>query len=83
MNAPAYPDTLRQLLADDRLNELGPGQPNLAVQPVLKTLTAAKLLAPHKIHDRVAAEACLAGLWLYHDFLDDAPWTTPIVSVRI
>jgi hypothetical protein len=28
--------------------------------------------APHRICDRSMADACRAGLWLYHNFLDEA-----------
>jgi hypothetical protein len=28
--------------------------------------------APHPIRDREMANACLAGLWLYHDYLDES-----------
>ena len=67
-----YPDAVQQLLAGDRLNELGPGQPNNAKKPVLDALTVDALCAPHKMSDCAAADACLAGLWLYHDFPDEA-----------
>jgi hypothetical protein len=49
---------------------LGPGQPNLSVQSELEALTAETASAAAKIRDRAMASACLAGLWLYHDFLD-------------
>src|SRR5579863_7639683 len=67
-----YPDAVRKLLATERLNELGPGEPNLAMKPSLDALTIDALCAPHKTADRDAAEACLAELWLYHDFPDEA-----------
>src|SRR5260370_38994095 len=28
--------------------------------------------APHPIQDQEMAQACLAGLWLYHDYLDES-----------
>src|SRR5947208_1004853 len=37
----AYPPVLRELLAERRLNALGPGQPNEVVRPRLAGLTAA------------------------------------------
>lgn len=59
----------RPLLAEDRLNELGPGTPNTAVGPQLEQLPRNVLpMAKH----RAFASACLAGLWLYHDFLDES-----------
>ncbi len=60
---------IRPLLAEDRLNELGPGTPNVAVRSQLQALEPL-LLA--KAYDRHFALACLAGLWLYHDFLDES-----------
>src|SRR5438552_15672453 len=60
---------IRPLLAEDRLNELGPGTPNVTVRPLLQQLEA--LIAP-QLKSRAFASACLAGLWLYHDFLDES-----------
>lgn len=59
------------LVAPPRLNELGPGQPNQAVQQKLASLSADQLF-PTKVADRDMAQACLAALWLYHDFLDES-----------
>src|ERR1700722_9168523 len=67
---PAHmPPELRPLLADDRLNELGPGTPNAVARAQLQRLEAA--IAP-KVRDRNFASACLAGLWLHHDFFDES-----------
>lgn len=57
------------LIADDRLNELGPGSPNLAVRTQLEHL-AHEL--PSKAKNRDFALACVAGLWLRHDFFDES-----------
>jgi hypothetical protein len=54
-----------------RLNELGPGKPNAAVQKDLAALSPERLFE-NKIVDRDMASCCLAGLWLYHDFLDES-----------
>jgi hypothetical protein len=35
-------------------------------------LTGQTLLDPLKLHDEDASRACIAGLWLYHDFLDES-----------
>lgn len=59
----------RPLLAEDRLNELGPGMPNTALRAQLDQ--AARAVLP-KAKSRDFAAACLAGLWLYHDFLDES-----------
>src|SRR5262249_32071178 len=60
---------IRPLLAEDRLMELGPGSPNVAVKPLLQELTRE---LPKKAKDREFAQACLAGLWLCHNFLDES-----------
>ncbi|MBI2806717.1 MAG: hypothetical protein HYX68_17195 [Planctomycetes bacterium] len=57
------------LLAESRLNDLGPGSPNLAVRRQLQDL-ASSLAA--KAKNRDFALACLAGLWLLHDFQDES-----------
>lgn len=66
----AYGPAAAELLREKWLPALGPGSPNPRLRPKLAALTAEKLLAPHPVHDRDMAAACLAGLWLYHDFLD-------------
>jgi hypothetical protein len=71
-NPRAYGPRAAALLADERLNELGPGTPNRAVRAQLESLSTEELLAPHGVGDRDMARACLAGLWLYHDFLDES-----------
>ena len=58
-----------RLLVEDRLIELGPGTPNLVVPPLLQELERA---LPKKAKNRVYASACLAGLWLYHDYLAES-----------
>jgi hypothetical protein len=49
--------------------DFAPGSPNLAIKPALSKL-AVKLPAAAKARD--FALACVAGLWLYHDFLDES-----------
>ncbi len=66
----AYGPIVAALLQEDRLAPLGPGAPNLAMRDRLAALTAEGLFAPHPVRDHDMASACLAGLWLYHDFLD-------------
>ena len=68
----AYGPIIGELLRERRLNPLGPGEPNLPVRPQLEASSLETLFAPHAIRDRDMATACLAGLWLYHDFLDES-----------
>ncbi len=71
-NPRAYGPRAAALLADERLSELGPGTPNRAVRAQLQSLSVEELLAPHGVGDHDMARACLAGLWLYYDFLDES-----------
>lgn len=68
----ALPPLLRSLLDEERLAPLGPGVPNPRARAALAGVTLDDLFAPRQIVDRDAAAACLAGLWLYHDCLDEA-----------
>jgi hypothetical protein len=68
----AYPPALADLLLEERLNPLGPGSPNEAARAQLAKLTVTTAFTPHAVRDADMAAACLAGLWLYHDFLDEA-----------
>ena len=67
-----YPPALAELLAKERLNVLGKGTPNAAVHARLESLTIERAFAPQAVHDRDMAACCLAGLWLYHDYWDEA-----------
>jgi hypothetical protein len=68
----AYGPVIAELLAEDRLAPLGPGTPNGGARTKLPALDLAAAFAPHAVRDRDMAGACLAGLWLYHDFLDES-----------
>lgn len=63
---------VRDLLTTDRLPSLGPGQPNETMRSKLGSLSIETLCAPHPVGRPDFAAACLAGLWLYHDFLDES-----------
>jgi hypothetical protein len=73
MDIASYPSAIRELLAEPpRLAPLGPGQPHEPLRAKLASLTTAALAAPGTIKDQSLARSCLAGLWLYHDFLDES-----------
>ncbi len=72
VTATQYGTIIAQLIADDRLNPLGPGKPNEAVRSLLSALDPEKLFGDQLVRDRDMAACCLAGLWLYHDFFDEA-----------
>jgi len=60
---------IQSLVDAARLNELGPGSPNVAMRAHLQAATQT-LMA--KAKDRDVASACMAGLWLLHDFHDES-----------
>lgn len=69
-NPDDYGETLAPLL-QPRLMTLDAGSPNVAMRPHLESLSDLGFFgAP--IKDRDMARACVAGLWLYHDFLDES-----------
>jgi hypothetical protein len=65
-----YPAEVVALLTPERLAPLGPGTPQEEMRPKLAALSPS-LLVPNARDERMA-KACLAGLWLYHDFLDES-----------
>jgi hypothetical protein len=67
-----YGPVFGPLLKAAPLNELGPGRPDPAVRKALQKVTLDPAFAPQKVGDRDMAEACLAGLWLMHDFLEES-----------
>jgi hypothetical protein len=75
-NQADYGPTFALLLAAAPLNELGPGKPQTAMKKELSTLASQEALGrafgPHRIVDQDIANACLSGLWLRFDFLDES-----------
>jgi hypothetical protein len=69
---PDYGPQFSPLLATAPLNDLGPGQPISAMHEKLVNISLDAAFAPHQIANREMAEACLAGLWLRFDFLDES-----------
>jgi hypothetical protein len=67
----AYGPVFADLFADKRLPELGPGSPNRAAQSRLQALSIERAFT-RPIRDVNMARCCLAGIWLYHDFLDES-----------
>jgi hypothetical protein len=67
-----YGRVIAELLGEPRLPPLGPGTPNESQRARLKNATAESLFPDQALHDHDMARACLAGLWLYHDFLDES-----------
>lgn len=63
-----YGAKISELLSDDRLCELGPGKQNSQVRSQLDQLQASDIVPDVQNYDM--ASCCVAGLWLWHDFLD-------------
>jgi hypothetical protein len=77
-----YGPAIADLLAGDRLPELGPGTPNEAARPKLTALNLSRSLAGRPIVDHTAAKCCHAGLWLWHDFLDESHTISQEIETR-
>ncbi|MCI0692382.1 hypothetical protein L0337_10320 [candidate division KSB1 bacterium] len=68
----SYGPAFADLLQEERLNPLDAGTPNTKMRPALAALTIEKAFASNQIVDTDMARACLAGIWLYHDFLEES-----------
>jgi hypothetical protein len=69
----AYGAVFEPLLAVDRRRPLGVGKPNGELRERLAGVSTAEAFAHAQIVDADMAACCLSGLWLVHDFLDEAP----------
>ncbi|HEY7424106.1 MAG TPA: hypothetical protein VH682_07710 [Gemmataceae bacterium] len=67
-----YAPAIAALLREPLLAPLDAGRPNKAVQGRLEALNDDSAYAPYLVRDRDMAAACRAGLWLYHNFLDES-----------
>ena len=65
-----FPPVVAALLAVPRVPPLGPGTPDPAAATVLRALDPLTAFGP--VADPDAARACLAGLWLLFDHLDES-----------
>lgn len=74
LDAGAYGPFIAEILQPTRLNALGRGNPTQPVPANLAAFAANRdrAFAPYSIQDEDMASACLAGLWLYHDHLDES-----------
>jgi hypothetical protein len=66
-----YPPAVGELLLPERVQPLDAGKPNEGVRPKLAALGRRDVVGQTPA-DPLMASACLAGLWLYHDFLDES-----------
>jgi hypothetical protein len=68
----SYAAAVTALLGTPRLMPLDQGQPNRVALEQLAGLDEVLLFDGQPVRRREMARACLAGLWLYHDFLDES-----------
>jgi hypothetical protein len=78
----SYGPAIADLLTGDRFPDLGPRTPNEAARPKLTALNLSRSMAGHPIVDHTAARCCLAGLWLWHDFLDESHTISQEIETR-
>ena len=71
-NPQTYAPAIVELLQSEVSSDLGPGKSQADARPALARLTPESVCAPHAIKDMDMARACLAALWLRHDFLDES-----------
>ena len=67
-----YPAKIAELLALPVGNALDAGSPEASVRPRLADLRASDLAVGVRPNDLAMAQACLSGLWLRFDFLDES-----------
>lgn len=63
---------LEQLLAEPRLPELGPGHADQSRRGELERRIPDAIRSCETIADEEMGRACMAGLWLHFDFLDES-----------
>lgn len=67
-----YPPAIAELLRQPWVPPLDSSDPNKVVRARLEALTMDSLFAPRRVRERNMADACRAGLFLYHNFLDES-----------
>jgi hypothetical protein len=72
LNSDEYGPAITSLLSKAPMNGLGPGKPLLLARSELEEFSPETMFTPHRTVDHAMAQACLAGLWLRFDFLDES-----------
>ncbi|MGY8769725.1 MAG: hypothetical protein ACKVH8_15005 [Pirellulales bacterium] len=67
-----YPSQITQLIELAEICPLTPGKPNPKAKALLSSLTPEMVAEGHTLCDREMADACISGLWLLHNYLDDS-----------
>ncbi|MEX0791940.1 MAG: hypothetical protein WD045_02305 [Pirellulaceae bacterium] len=72
MIAANYPPKITDLIQSAPLCPLGPGQPIRSAYPLLRELDVETLEGDYSLVDPEMASACISGLWLLMNFLDES-----------
>jgi hypothetical protein len=67
-----YGAVFAELLKEERMTSICPGPPREEIREKLDKLTVEQLFSGQPVLVESMAEACFAGLWLYHAFLQKA-----------
>jgi hypothetical protein len=67
-----YGPVFSALISGDRCRALDAGTPDRAMRAELGAATVEAAFTHARVADHDMARACLAGLWLVHDFLDES-----------
>jgi hypothetical protein len=67
-----YGPVFAEIFAATRLAALGPGNPEHGMQATLQACTVEGAFGATSVRDAAMAACCVAGAWLYHDFLDES-----------
>jgi hypothetical protein len=67
-----YAPAIAELLREPWVPPLDAAHPNETSRAQLEVLNTGNVFAPHPVRDRLMADACRAGLWLYYHFLDES-----------
>jgi hypothetical protein len=78
-----YGPVFKELLKEKRLSPLGPGSPNDKALSTLSTLTIDKAFSPHEVLDADMAKACIAAVWLYHDYLQESHEVSQTIHTQV
>ena len=71
-NPNEYGNSVADLIQQDRLCELGPGNANDSVFHQLRQLNVETVFEGKSIVNRDMARCCLSAVWLWHDYLEES-----------
>ena len=71
MNFDAYPSEIAELIQSAPISPLGPGSPDRSVYDRLQSIDS-RSLSEKPVKDREMARACISGLWLLWNYLDQS-----------